>query len=73
VNSAPLPVPIVPTTITGLSPSPFFNVIPQSAAAAGMIAGITQINVQLPPSLTITDGTTPIGINSNNSTLYVTK
>jgi uncharacterized protein (TIGR03437 family) len=45
VNSAPLPVPLAPVTVylPGVAVQPQFL-----AAAPGMIAGIVQVNVQLP-------------------------
>lgn len=70
LNSAPLPVPIAGVTVyfpTASSPT-----TPQYVAAAmGMIAGISQVNVQLPASIPIS-GTKPIvfSVNATTATLY---
>ncbi|MEO7142049.1 MAG: hypothetical protein ABI165_00940 [Bryobacteraceae bacterium] len=72
VNTAPLPVPLLPVSVF----LPGGQVTPQAVEAApGQIAGITQVNVQLPASLAAPAGATPhavqIGVNSASATLYL--
>ena len=74
VNATPLPVPLVPVMVYLPVPPP--SITPQSVSAApGMIAGISQVNVQLPLAISTTPGTTKITItlNSANAPLYVTQ
>ncbi len=72
VNASPLPVPL--TTVLVNFPALSSGITPQFAAAApGMIAGITQVNIQL-PATTPSSGTTPItiGLNTASAKLYTT-
>jgi uncharacterized protein (TIGR03437 family) len=71
VNAAPLPVPLAAVRVFVAQT----EVIPQYVSAApGLIAGITQVNVQLPAS-TAVSGTKPVAISLNaaNAALYVTQ
>jgi uncharacterized protein (TIGR03437 family) len=73
VNARPLPVPVASVGVyfPGLSQP----VAPQFAGAApGMIAGITQVNVQV-PAATPASGTTPIsiGVNTAGAKLYTSQ
>lgn len=73
LNANPLPVPLASVTVN--FPVLSLGITPQFAAAApGMIAGITQVNVQL-PATTPSSGTTTItiGVNNANATLYTTQ
>ena len=66
VNASPLPVPLAPVTV--YFPTTPSAVTPQFVgAAAGLIAGITQVNAQVPASIPLS-GTTPIRISINGST-----
>jgi uncharacterized protein (TIGR03437 family) len=70
VNASPLPVPLA--TVTVNFPVLSLGVTPQFVAAApGMIAGITQVNVQL-PATTPSSGAMPftIGLNAASAKLY---
>jgi uncharacterized protein (TIGR03437 family) len=70
VNSAPLPVPVVPVNVfvPGGQVSPSYV-----GAAPGLIAGITQVNVPLPQSIQgVTGGKASINVNGVNAPLYVT-
>jgi len=73
VNVAPLPVPLVSVQVylpAGFAP----GVSPQYVSAApGLIAGITQINVQVPTGIATTGGMAPIGIGSATAALYVSQ
>jgi len=65
VNANPLPVPLV--TVTVYFPTTPSAITPQFvAAAAGMIAGITQVNVQVPATIPLS-GTVPIAFEVNNA------
>jgi uncharacterized protein (TIGR03437 family) len=73
VNASPLPVPLAGVTVYfPVSPS---AVTPQFVGAApGLIAGITQVNVQVPAS--IPSGTTApieISVNAASAPLYTTQ
>ncbi len=73
VNAAPLPVPLAPVTV--YFPATPSAVTPQfMAAAAGMIAGITQVNVQVPANVVVSGAGSPIqiGVNASGAKLYVT-
>jgi uncharacterized protein (TIGR03437 family) len=70
---APLPVPVLPVMVFlagGIVPAQFVG------AAPGLISGITQINVQIPPNLQLPSGFTlpnaSVSVNSANASLYVT-
>jgi uncharacterized protein (TIGR03437 family) len=66
VNASPLPVPLVPVTVS--FPVTPFTVTPQFVGAApGLAAGITQVNVQVP---TATPATATISVNAVNGKLY---
>ena len=71
VNASPLPVPLAAVTV--YFPATSSVVTPQFvAAAAGMIAGITQVNVQVPATIPSSGTTTPvaIGLNGASAKLY---
>jgi uncharacterized protein (TIGR03437 family) len=73
VNASPLPVPL--TTVLVNFPVLSLGITPQFAAAApGMIAGITQVNVQL-PATTPSSGTTPftIGLSTASAKVFTTQ
>jgi uncharacterized protein (TIGR03437 family) len=67
-NAAPLPVPLASVTVF----LPGITIPPQFVGGApGQIAGITQINVQLPTTLNFPSNPTSISVNGANATLYV--
>jgi uncharacterized protein (TIGR03437 family) len=69
VNANPLPVPM--SAVTVYFPATQSAVTPQFvAAAAGMIAGITQVNVQVPATLSATGSPIAISLNSAPAKLY---
>jgi uncharacterized protein (TIGR03437 family) len=66
VNASPLPSPVAPVTV--YFPTTPSAVTPQLViAAAGMVAGITEVDVQLPASIG-SSGTRPLFISVNSST-----
>ncbi|HEY4364401.1 MAG TPA: SBBP repeat-containing protein [Bryobacteraceae bacterium] len=79
MSSYPLPVPAVPVTVyvsTGLGnnpqpggPSPYVQPL-YAGAAPGLIAGITQVNIQIPPGTYASNGAT-VGVNASYAPLYV--
>jgi uncharacterized protein (TIGR03437 family) len=72
LNASPLPVPLAAVTVY----FPAGSVAPQFVGAAPeMIAGITQVNVQVPASTSSSGATTPItiGINSASAQLYTSQ
>jgi uncharacterized protein (TIGR03437 family) len=71
ITSTPLPVPVVAVSVY----LPGGQVTPQYAGAApGLIAGITQVNVALPTTLTIPPGNVlNISVLSSNAPVYVTQ
>ena len=74
LNANPLPVPLAAVTV--YFPATPSAVTPQFlGAAAGMIAGITQVNVQVPPTVPVSGTTTPIAIEVNfaGAKLYTTQ
>jgi uncharacterized protein (TIGR03437 family) len=69
VNSAPLPVPLAAVTV--YLPGRFVQ--PQFVGAApGMIAGIVQVNVQL-PVMNYSSNTLSVGLNTAGATIYVSQ
>jgi uncharacterized protein (TIGR03437 family) len=66
VNASPLPVPLAAVTVyfsgTQSAVAPQFV-----AAAAGMIAGIIQVNVQVPASIPLPGTTSPVAISVNGA------
>lgn len=71
-NAAPLPVPLAPINIYVPTDMPYLQVTPQFVGAApGLIAGISQVNIQLPKAINVTAGSITIGINSASATVYV--
>jgi uncharacterized protein (TIGR03437 family) len=73
-NAAPLPVPLAPVNVYLPLPMSFPLVTPQFVGAApGMIAGITQVNAQLPTAISVAGGVITIGVNSASAPVYVTK
>jgi len=70
-NAPPLPVPVAPVTVYFPGPG---AVTPQFAGAApGMIAGITQVNVWLPTSITAAGDPINVAVNAANAPVYVRK
>ena len=72
LNASPLPVPQTPVTVY-FPATPSAAVAPQFlAAAAGMIAGITQVNVQVPETVLVSGPNNPIAfeVNSAGARLY---
>jgi uncharacterized protein (TIGR03437 family) len=69
INSPPLPVPLVPVSvfINGQSVQPQFV-----AAAFGLIAGITQVNVQV-PFITYSSNLVNVALNSGQGILYIVR
>jgi uncharacterized protein (TIGR03437 family) len=71
-NGAPLPAPLVAVTVY-FPTTPSSAVTPEFvAAAAGMIAGITQVDVRVPASIPLSGPTNPvsIGVNVAGAKLY---
>jgi uncharacterized protein (TIGR03437 family) len=73
VNASPLPVPLAAVTV-------YFPVMPSAVtpqfvgAAPGLIAGITQVNVQVPASVpTTTNAPIEISVNSASAPLYTSQ
>ena len=74
LNANPLPVPLAAVTV--YFPAKPSAVTPQFlGAAAGMIAGITQVNVQVPATVPVSGRTKPIAIEVNfaGAKLYTTQ
>ena len=69
INFPPLPVPVVPVSvlINGHSVSPQFV-----AAAYGLVAGITQVNVQVPFS-TYTSNQVNVELNFGHGILHIVR
>jgi uncharacterized protein (TIGR03437 family) len=66
LNASPLPVPLVPVTV--YFPATPSAVTPQFVGAApGMIAGIAQVNVQVPASVSVSAAAMPVGISMNTA------
>ena len=72
VNAAPLPVPLVPVSVfvPGGTPGSAPDAV---SAAIGLIAGITQVNVRLPATISTTNNAVVVGVNSASATVYVTQ
>jgi uncharacterized protein (TIGR03437 family) len=69
INTSPAAVPVAPVSaFVGGQASPPEYV----AAAAGLVAGISQVNVRVPVN-NIASGATSIGVNSADATLFVVK
>jgi uncharacterized protein (TIGR03437 family) len=72
INATPLPVPLVPVTVffPGISVTPQFV-----GAAPGMIAGITQVNVEIPSGTLVSGSVMPLTLLLNNTVapLYTTQ
>ncbi len=74
LNTSPLPVPLAAVTV--YFPTTPAAVIPQFVGAApGMIAGITQVNVQVPATIATSGSTNPlaISVNQTGARLYTTQ
>jgi uncharacterized protein (TIGR03437 family) len=69
VTTAPQTVPVTPVSVF----LPGGMVTPQFVGAApGLIAGITQINVQIPPGYSMS-GNASVTVNTASAPLYITQ